>query len=97
MDFYADRYLGTNLPTNPDYAQLARDMGAIGIRVEDYGDVQDAVREAMASGRPAVIEGVIEGGKDVLAEPFRRDALKKTPTQTREIRRNQRGLNRFYG
>jgi sulfoacetaldehyde acetyltransferase len=24
-----------------------------------------------------VIEGVIEGGKNVLAEPFRRDALKK--------------------
>ena len=76
VDFYDDRYLGTNLRENPDYAQIARDMGAVGIRVEDYSDVQDAVREAMASGRPAVIEGVIEGGKNVLAEPFRRDALK---------------------
>ena len=83
IDFYGDRYLGTNLATNPDYAQLAKDMGAIGIRVEDYGDVQDAVREAVDSGRPAVIEGVIEGGKDVLADPFRRDAL-KMPERTLE-------------
>jgi len=29
----------------------------------------------VASGRPAVIEAVIEGGRNVLAEPFRRDAL----------------------
>jgi len=77
VDFYGDRYVGSNLHENPDYAQLARDMGAVGIRVEDYGDVQDAVREAVTSGRPAVIEGVIEGGANVLADPFRRDALKK--------------------
>lgn len=77
IDYYDDRYLGTNLPGGPDFSQLARDMGAVGIRVTDYRDVQDAVREAMSSGRPAVIDAVIEGGKDVLAEPFRRDALKK--------------------
>ena len=28
-------------------------------------------------GKPCVIEGVIDGGEKVLAEPFRRDALKK--------------------
>ena len=77
VDFYGNRYLGTDLKENPNFAQLAIDMGAVGIRVEDYNDVQEAVQEAMASGRPAVIEGVIEGGKNVLADPFRRDALKK--------------------
>jgi len=76
VDFYDDRYLGTNLRENPDYAAIAKNMGALGFRVEDYNDVQDVVREAMESGKPCVIEGVIEGGKDVLAEPFRRDALK---------------------
>ena len=76
VDFYDDRYLGTNLATNPSYAQLAKDMGALGFKVEDYNDVQEVVQEAMASGKPCVIEGVTEGGKDVLAEPFRRDALK---------------------
>ena len=50
-------------------------MGAKGIRVEDYGDVQDVVNEAVASNQPCVIEAVIEGGENVLAEPFRRDAL----------------------
>ncbi|MEM7111464.1 MAG: sulfoacetaldehyde acetyltransferase [Chloroflexota bacterium] len=76
IDFYGDRFLGTNLRENPDFAQIARDMGAIGFRVEDYGDVRDVIEEAMASGKPCVIDGVIEGGEDVLAEPFRRDALK---------------------
>ncbi len=81
IDFYNDRFIGTNLPQNPDYAQIARDMGALGFRVEDYRDVQDVVNEAIASGKPCVIEGVIEGGEKVLAEPFRRDAL-KIPVRT---------------
>lgn len=81
IDFYSDRFIGTNLRENPDYAQIARDMGAVGFRVEDYNDIQDVVQEAIASGRPCVIEGVIEGGQDVLAEPFRRDAL-KIPVRT---------------
>ncbi|HJO33111.1 MAG TPA: sulfoacetaldehyde acetyltransferase [Anaerolineales bacterium] len=76
IDYYGDRFLGTNLRENPDYAELARHMGALGFRVDDYRDVQDVVREAVASGRPCVIDGVIEGGENVLAEPFRRDALK---------------------
>ena len=77
IDYYDDRFVGTNLPTNPDFAQLARDMGALGFRVERPGDVADVVREAVASRRPCVIDGVIQGGEGVLAEPFRRDALKK--------------------
>lgn len=75
VDYYAERYVGVNLRENPSYAQLAKDMGAVGYRVEDYKTVKDVVRAAVASGRPAVIEAVIEGGKNVLAEPFRRDAL----------------------
>jgi len=75
VDYYAERYVGVNLRENPSYAQLAKDMGAEGYRVEDYKTVKDVVRAAIASGRPAVIEAVIEGGKNVLAEPFRRDAL----------------------
>ena len=76
IDFYGDRFLGTNLRENPDFAQIARDMGAVGFRVEDYGDVRDVIEEAMATGKPCVIDGVIQGGEEVLAEPFRRDALK---------------------
>ena len=76
IDFYEDRFLGTNLRQNPDFAQIARDMGALGFRIEDYNDVNEVIQEAMASGRPCVIDGVIEGGEAVLADPFRRDALK---------------------
>ncbi|MCF8120153.1 MAG: sulfoacetaldehyde acetyltransferase [Deltaproteobacteria bacterium] len=75
IDYYHNRFVGTNLEGNPDYAQLARDMGARGFRVEDHRQVGDAVREAVASDRPCVIDAVIEGGESVLAEPFRRDAL----------------------
>ena len=77
IDYYDDRFVGTNLPDNPDYARLAEDMGAKGFRVEDYRDVAEVVREAVKSNRPCVINAVIEGGEKVLAEPFRRDALKK--------------------
>jgi len=44
--------------------------------VTDNKQVGDAVREAVASGRPCVINAMIQGGAEVLAEPFRRDALK---------------------
>jgi len=76
IDFYGNRFVGTNLRENPDYAEVAKAMGAVGFKVEDYREVQDVVREAVASERPCVINAVVEGGEKVLAEPFRRDALK---------------------
>ncbi len=76
IDYYNNRFVGTNL-ANPNFAELAEVMGAKGYRVEDYRDVQEVVRDAVASGRPCVIDAVIQGGEEVLAEPFRRDALKK--------------------
>jgi len=76
IDYYGCRFVGANLRENPDYAQLAEDMGAKGFRVTDYREVGDVVREAVASGRPCVINAMIQGGAEVLAEPFRRDALK---------------------
>jgi len=75
IDFFHERYVGVALQ-NPDYAQLARDMGAKGYRVESYADVRDVVVDAIKSGKPTVIDAIIEGGKNVLAEPFRRDAFK---------------------
>jgi sulfoacetaldehyde acetyltransferase len=51
-------------------------MGAEGYRVENPQDVQDVVEAAVRSGRPAVIDAIVDGGAEVLAEPFRRDALR---------------------
>jgi sulfoacetaldehyde acetyltransferase len=76
IDYYDERYVGVNLRENPSFAQIAKDMGAEGYRIEDYRTVRDVIRTAIASGRPAVIEAILEGGKNVLAEPFRRDALR---------------------
>jgi sulfoacetaldehyde acetyltransferase len=73
IDYYADRFVGTNLE-NPSFAGIARAMGAEGLTVDHPGQVADALREAVASERPTVLELML--GPD-LAEPFRRDALKK--------------------
>ncbi len=75
IDYYGNRFVGTNL-TNPDFAQIARDMGAEGFRVEVPGEVKGVVEAALKSGKPVVIDAVIDGAAEVLAEPFRRDALK---------------------
>jgi sulfoacetaldehyde acetyltransferase len=77
IDYFGDRYIGTNLRENPNFAKLAEVMGAKGYRVENYREVGDVVQDAVKSERPCVIEGIIQGGKEVLAEPFRRDALQK--------------------
>lgn len=76
IDYYDSRFVGANLRENPDYARLAEDMGAKGYRVTDAGEVGDVIKDAVASGQPCVINAMIEGGAAVLAEPFRRDALK---------------------
>lgn len=75
IDYYGNRFVGTNL-TNPDFAQIARDMGAEGFRVEDPKEVKGVVKAAIKSGKPVVIDAIIDGAAEVLAEPFRRDALK---------------------
>lgn len=76
IDCYGNRFVGANLLENPDYDQLARTMGARGVLVDDYTDVQDVIKDAMASKRPCVINAIVAGGENVLAEPFRSDALK---------------------
>ena len=42
-----------------------------------YFLANEGIRDAVASKKPCVINAIIEGGEKVLAEPFRRDALKK--------------------
>jgi len=45
-------------PTN--FARLAEEMGGVGIRVTDPGKIQDAVKEALEAGKPAVVEVITE-------------------------------------
>ena len=73
VDFYADRYVGTNI-ANPSFAAIAQAMGANGIKVESPDQVGDALREAAKADRMTVIECMVT---QELGDPFRRDALKK--------------------
>ncbi len=43
-----------------DFARIAEEMGALGIRVERPGDIAPALERALASGRPAVIDIVTD-------------------------------------
>jgi acetolactate synthase I/II/III large subunit len=52
---YPGRVSGTDL-VNPDFAALARAFGAHGAVVERTGDFAAAFDEALAAGRPAVLE-----------------------------------------
>jgi sulfoacetaldehyde acetyltransferase len=73
IDFYADRFLGTNLQ-NPSFAAIARAMGADGVTIAHPDQLGDALEAAIASGRPTVLELMLT---QELADPFRRDALRK--------------------
>jgi sulfoacetaldehyde acetyltransferase len=52
-------------------------MGADGTTVSEPGEIGDALRAASASGRPTVLEVMVN---QELGDPFRRDALRK-PTR----------------
>ena len=73
VDFYGDRYIGTNLE-NPSFAEISKTMGGEGIRVTKSEDIGPALQTLVQSGRPGVLEIVVS---QVLADPFRRDALSK--------------------
>lgn len=76
IDYYDNRFVGSNLHENPDFAEIAQNMGAQGYTVDAPDQVGDVIRAAVASEKPCVINAKIKGGEEVLAEPFRRDALK---------------------
>lgn len=71
--FYNERFVGTDLPENPNFSEIARDMGAHGIHVEDPDEIGPAIEEMLNTEQPSVIE-IMQDGTELL-EPFRRDAL----------------------
>ncbi len=73
IDFYDDRYVGTNL-TNPCFAEVSKAMGGGGIVVDSPDEVGDALNEAANSGKATVLEIMVN---QELGDPFRRDALNK--------------------
>lgn len=45
---------------SPDYAAMARSMGAVGVSVQTSDDLHTAVRQGLQSGRPTVIEASVD-------------------------------------
>jgi len=71
-DFFSGRYIGADV-SSPPFDKLAELYGAAGFRADTLAGVAEAVEEALACGRPAVI--------DVAVDPsalysFRRDSFK---------------------
>jgi len=71
-DFFGERYIGADVP-NPPYDKIAELWGARGFRVDRAADLAATVAEALACGKPAVV--------DVKVDPnalysFRRDSFK---------------------
>jgi acetolactate synthase I/II/III large subunit len=51
------------------FARIAQEMGCLGIRVEDPGEIGGAIRQALAAGQPAVVE-VMTGLQYRAPEPW---------------------------
>jgi sulfoacetaldehyde acetyltransferase len=72
VDYFDNRYLGTNLE-NPNFADVAEAMGARGITVDHVDEIGDAMKAAVKSNKPTVINLMLT---QELGDPFRRDAFK---------------------
>lgn len=65
---YEGRFLGSEL-SNPDFCALARSFGVDAVRVTDDG-LEAAVRDAIAAGRPALIEVPVARGSETSPWPL---------------------------
>lgn len=72
IDFYNNRFIGCDIEA-PDFAEVAKAMGAHGIRIDKPEDVGPALLEAIKLNKPTVIQFEVDGTQ--LAPPFRKDAL----------------------
>ncbi len=52
---FESRFISTDF-SELDYAAIARAFGCVGIRVERSGDLEPALAEALANGRPTVVD-----------------------------------------
>jgi acetolactate synthase-1/2/3 large subunit len=58
--FYDRRYSHTFIKGSVDFVKLAEAYGALGLRAEKPSEVRPAIEEAVSSGRPAVVDVIVE-------------------------------------
>ena len=65
---YGRRYSQTDLDRGPDFVKLAEAYGVAGYRATTQAEFEDAFRKAVASGKPAVIDCMID--TDAMVHPM---------------------------
>lgn len=63
--FYEKRYSSTCIRNSVDFVKLADAYGALGIRVTKCSEVSQALEQAKASGRPVLIDFIVECEENV--------------------------------
>lgn len=66
--FYEGRYSATTLNRKTDFVKLAEAFGALGLRIERQEEIRPTLEQAAASGRPCIIDCVID--KDASVYPI---------------------------
>lgn len=68
MIHFPGRYIGTGLPI-PNLANVARELGAYSERVDKPEQIIPSIHRALESGRPSVVEVMMDTSKEFLAPP----------------------------
>jgi pyruvate dehydrogenase (quinone) len=68
---------GVRFPTHMDFAPWAESCGGRGIRVEKPGDVEPAIREALAHEGPALVDVVVNPDEAPMPPKIHYDEAKK--------------------
>lgn len=63
--FYDKRYSATNLTANPDFVKLAEAYGALGIRVTEKDEVENALKKAISVDGPVILDFLVEREENV--------------------------------
>jgi acetolactate synthase-1/2/3 large subunit len=63
--FFDHRYSHTTISNSVDFVKLAEAYGALGLRVTEPDQVGPALKSAVDSGRPTVIDFVVESEENV--------------------------------
>jgi acetolactate synthase-1/2/3 large subunit len=64
--FYGKRYSQTTLERATDYVKLAEAFGGVGFRATTLDELRKALKDAYATGKPCIIEAVIDRDEKVL-------------------------------
>jgi acetolactate synthase-1/2/3 large subunit len=54
--FWEERYSSVEMGPSPDWSKLAEAFGATGMRVEDQGEVEGAMRDALSAEGPVLLD-----------------------------------------